>query len=369
LVEIAEAPGLFARLPEVAGRIPWLRLTDGVPTPVERLGRLGARFGLRELWVKRDDRTSSRYGGNKVRKLEWLLADARARGRKSVSTFGAWGSHHALATAVFCAQTDLTAYLVLCPQPLTPHVEENLLADLGAGARIVPIAHFVWLPLGFARARRRSKRDGLGAPYRIPPGGSSVRGTLGYVECGLEIAAQVAAGAMPPPDIVYAAAGTCGTVSGLSLGLALGAREVPELSRTTVVGVRVVPKQITSARRLRALTRGVRRLLGRAGAADVPEAVAAELLDGHLGRGYGHETKGAREVAALAGDLEGLELDTTYTAKCVDGLRAFASAPERRDLTHLYVHTLSSAPLDDLVARGRDAEMEAGLAAALARAR
>ena len=77
-MENAEAPALFARLPEVAGRIPWLGLTDGVPTPVERLGQLGARFGLRELWVKRDDRTSSQYGGNKVRKLEWLLADARS---------------------------------------------------------------------------------------------------------------------------------------------------------------------------------------------------------------------------------------------------------------------------------------------------
>ncbi|GIW72871.1 MAG: hypothetical protein KatS3mg102_2413 [Planctomycetota bacterium] len=348
----AARPRLFAHLPGLRQRLPWIALAEGVPSPVEPLAALGRYWGLPQLYVKRDDRTSLLYGGNKVRKLEWLLAQARARGHRSVLTFGAWGSHHALATAIFAGRLGLGCYLVLCPQPLTAHVATNLQAALGAGARLVAVPHLAWMPLGAVWARWRAWRDGQGLPFAIPPGGSSPVGALGYVECGLEIAAQVAAGEAPAPDYLYVAAGTCGTLAGLAYGLALGAAQAPALARTQVVGVRVVPRPVTSVAAVRRLLRRLGALLRDAGAGQLPAPCPVEVFGGALGRGYGQPTPQGREAAELARQLHGLVLDPTYTAKCMAGLRAFATAPERRQAVHLYVHTLSGASLLPWLERG-----------------
>jgi D-cysteine desulfhydrase len=352
---------IFERWPDLRGRIPHVDLAAGTPTAIEPLARLGARLGIERLFVKRDDRTSPLYGGNKVRKLEWILAAARARGRREVVTIGAWGSHHALATAIFAREVGLAATLVLTPQPLTPHVCENLLADLGAGARVVAVRSLLAAPFALAAALARP------GTFHVPAGGSDARGTLGYVACALEIAAAVRAGAAPAPDFVHAAAGTGGTVAGLALGLALAAREVPALGATRVVGVRVVPRAIARAGKIRSLARGAARMLDEAGVAEargveIPEAV---LLGGHLGPGYGHPTPEAVELAAAALAEEGLGLETTYTAKALAGLRAFAAAPERSTRTHLFIHTLNGVDVAPLAAKA-DPERVRGLPGAVA---
>jgi 1-aminocyclopropane-1-carboxylate deaminase/D-cysteine desulfhydrase-like pyridoxal-dependent ACC family enzyme len=353
-------PLLFERAPALRDRIAWLRLADGTPTPIERLARLGERLGIERLFVKRDDRTSAVYGGNKVRKLEWILAEARRRGRRRVVTVGAWGSHHALATAIFARAVGLDATLVLTPQPLTPHVRANLLADLGAGARVVAVRSLATAPLATARAL-------LGRPraFFVAPGGSDARGTLGYVECALEIAEAVRAGAAPAPDFVYVAAGTCGTAAGLALGLGLAAREVPALAACEVVGVRVVPRALASARRVGSLARKAARLLERAGGPGGIAPARVTVLGEHLGAGYGHATEEGRAVAATARAAEGLALETTYTAKALAGLAAFAAAPARRGRTHLFVHTLNAADLGALAAKADAAALPAFLRARL----
>ena len=339
-------PLLFTRFPALEGQLGFEPLADRLPTPVEPLPGLADRWGIGQLWVKRDDLTSSVYGGNKVRKLEWILGAAKRAGRRAVITTGAWGSHHALATALFARAVGLRATLVLFPQPPTAHVRDNYLLDVGAGARISRAASVATVPLALARGRLAARFAGEGWPYGVVAGGSDRHGTLGYVEAGLELAAQVAARALPVPDYVYVAAGTCGTAAGLALGLTLASAELPELAATRVVAVRVVPGVLANQRRIRALIGRATALLGAAGAG-LPAPLAplpVALVTDQVGRGYGHATGAAEQARADAAELDQLEVDTTYTAKALAGLRAYASAADRRDGVHLYVHTLGVSP-------------------------
>lgn len=334
---------LIERFPGLATRHSVVELADGLPTPVEPMRGLGAAWGIPRLYVKREDRISTDYGGNKVRKLEWLLGAARAAGRRSVLTSGARGSHHALATALYAQRLGMRATLILAPQQRTEHVEAVFRAIRATGARILsapaPVAHL----LAYAvRALGRAARGAVW-PGGIAPGGSEALGILGSAEAGLELARQVEDGALPPPDYVYVAVGSGGTVAGLSLGLALGAVELPLLRTTRVVGVQVLSPLVTGGWRVRGLQRGALRLLRRSGA-ELPAELSLDnlvLVDEELGAGYGCPTPQAEAACSDALEHENLELETTYTGKALAGLRRFALAQgDRREATHIYLHTL-----------------------------
>src|SRR5262249_21837586 len=154
------------------------------------------------------------------------------RKRKRIVTIGALGSHHALATTIYSRRAGLDATLILYPQPLTPHVIENLLLDHSYGAVLKRATHPTTAP---AVALAQVALDPRGTAF-VPPGGSSALGTIGHIEAGLELAEQVRAGEFPEPSILVVAFGTGGTAAGLAFGLALGGL------RTRVVAVRVVEK-------------------------------------------------------------------------------------------------------------------------------
>jgi D-cysteine desulfhydrase len=189
------------------------------PTPVRLLGEASAR-GRAPVWVK-DDGFYARHGGNKARKLEWLLGDAQRRGRNTVITGGAIGTNHGLATALYGRKAGMRVLLVLVPQPETPHVRAQLRRLRASGAE-----------LRFAGGKLRAFAlagalllmrvgPGLRPPYLILPGGSVPLGCVGYVEAGLELGRQVAAGEVPEPSHVVVALGSGGTAAGLLLGLKL----------------------------------------------------------------------------------------------------------------------------------------------------
>ena len=340
-------PLLFARYPALEAGLPWVALADCASTPVEPLPGLADAWGVGSLSVKRDDRTSSIYGGNKVRKLEWILAAAKKAGRRAVITTGAWGSHHALATALFAREVGMRATLVLFPQPPTAHVRDNYLMDVAVGARVMPALSVATVPIAWLRGRLAAHRAGEGWPQAIAAGGSDGAGTLGYVEAGLELAAQVANGEVVAPDFVYVAAGTCGTAAGLALGLHLASAAVPQLHATRVVAVRVVPSVMANRRRARRLVGdALRRLRGAGAVLDVDvDRCCVEFLGDYVGRGYGHRTAAAEAVREQAAELDGLTVDSTYTAKALAGVRGFATAAEEiRRANHLYVHTLGARP-------------------------
>jgi len=296
------------------------------PTPVQRLTRWSTCES--ELWVKRDDLTSPVYGGNKVRKLELVLAEAQRQGKRRVVTLGAMGSHHVLATGIFAKSCGLEVEAVVVGQPRSAHVLENLRASVGQGVRVIPASNFAEaaLMLGARVAR---------GAYFIPAGGSSKLGTLGYVRAAGELAEQVARGEMPEPDLIVVALGSGGTAAGLSAGV------VRAGLRARVLGVTVAEPARLLEHNARALTEQC------AGPGLKREAVARlELTRAYLGRGYGYATpegERARDEAAAAG----LVLDATYTAK------AFAAACERarlgRERTILFWHTLSSALMTELL--------------------
>jgi 1-aminocyclopropane-1-carboxylate deaminase/D-cysteine desulfhydrase-like pyridoxal-dependent ACC family enzyme len=277
--------------------------------------------------VKRDDLLSRRYGGNKVRKLEHLLEEARRRGAKRIVTLGAAGSHHVLATAIYGKDLGFEVEAVLVPQPSTEHAKNNLRVALAHGLSVVTAPSWSFAPLvALTRLRRRT--------YVIPVGGSNAVGSLGYVEAARELAAQVSAGDLPEPDVVVVAVGSGGTAAGLAVGFEQAGLE------TRVRGVVVSPPVAIVSALTRRVTRATAKLAGLSSAA-ASRAAARITLDGSfLGKGYGHPTA-ASEAAIVAAAEQGIALDAIYTAK------AYACALTAREENVLFWHTLSSAPLEE----------------------
>lgn len=316
------------------------------PTPVERV-ELAPRSGAptATLWVKRDDLVSPLYGGNKVRKLEYLLAAAKEAGASRVLTLGAAGSHHVVAVAVFARRVGLAAEAVLVPQPASKHAADNLRAALAQGLEAHPVGAWALAPMALLRARAKGT-------FFIPLGGSNALGSMGYVDAVAELAQEVERGAMPEPDVIVVACGSGGTVAGLAAGLERAGM------RTRVVGVAVADPVPIVARMTEWTTR---RTALRAGVSPDGAWDRVEIEGRHVGHGYAVATEwGARAAEEAA--MSGLGLDPTYTEKAYAA--ALGLARSRRDGTVLYWHTLSSAPLTALQ-EGGPAALPADLAALL----
>lgn len=330
----------------LARRFPRLSMLPHVPlaqaTPVEPLDDLDG--GHAELWIKRDDLTSELYGGNKVRKLEFLLGEARSRGCDTLVTAGAWGSHHVLATTLFGTKWGFDVRAVMVPQPLTPHAEANLRVALGAGLEPRPVRRWVAVPPTMAALTASLRRAGKRV-YPVAYGGSSPVGALGFVEAGLELAAQIDAGRCPEPDAVYVALGSGGTAVGLALGLAAAGLT------TKVVAVRVTPRIVCNQAVVTFLLRATLRKLRRADPSfpAVGDAALAHLvIDGSLYAGYGEVDQVAERTQAEA-ERAGLHVDPTYTARALAAmLRDARQGEEGRRL--LFWSTLSSADLSERLA-------------------
>ncbi|RDV39192.1 pyridoxal-phosphate dependent enzyme [Bradymonadaceae bacterium TMQ3] len=316
-----------------------------LPTPVESYSALAEKLGIGELWVKRDDLTGSIYGGNKVRKLEFILADALAVGHERVWTVGALGSHHVLATALYAREVGLEPHALHFPQPVTAHVLEVLQALSTTQPVLTPVESKNGLPFAMAKTHIREWLSRDKNPYYIPGGGSSPLGVVGYVNAALELARQIEDGACAEPDVIYVAAGTCGTLAGLILGARLAGL------RTKIVGVRVVDKVVCNAPLTAHMANKTSRLIRDAGGPELPKICANDvtLLDDFIGEGYGKETSEGLRVMEMVERHTGLELDPTYTAKTFAALDAHAES--LADKRVLYWHTLSGADLSTRIAR------------------
>ncbi len=301
------------------------------PTPVQRVD-----FGQgRVVWVKREDRSARPYGGNKVRKLAWLLPALMERGAP-VLTAGALGSHHALACALYGGRQGLAIHAVLFPQPPSEHVRRNYAATcaLAAGVRTCPAAALapLWIAAESLRMRRRYGR----MPALVPPGASTPLGTLGWVEAGLEIAEQVREGQLPEPSDVFVPLGSGGTAAGLLLGLALAGLPA------RVHAVAVLSPLLTRAAGVLSLARATARLLDASGGRSV--RLRADRLCVHheqVGGGYGHPTAAGRGAIELARSAAGLQLEATYTAKALAACLEYCLEPGRAERV-LFVDTVSS---------------------------
>jgi len=312
---------LFEKYPGLGDRLPYVALGD-FPTPVQRLERLeetlpAGNQPLPALYVKRDDLSGKPYGGNKVRKLEFLLGQALGEGRKSVMTFGAAGSNHALATAIYARQLGLQSISMLVPQPNAHSVRRNLLMSLRVKAELHHRGGMAALvPASLIQLFRHAIEDGK-LPQIIPPGGSSPMGMIGFVSAGLELKQQIDAGELPAPDCVYAASGTMGTVVGLLLGLKAAGLA------TRVVAVRVTDPKFTSMRKARRLFKATDKILHKADPAfpmiPFPQA-DFELRHDYYGAEYALYTPEGIKAVERMKETEGVKLEGTYTGKTLAAL-------------------------------------------------
>lgn len=334
-----------------------LHLVHG-PTPLVKRARLDERFGV-DLWIKRDDVTGGAESGNKLRKLELLLADARARGADTVLTCGGIQSNHARATALACAALGLSCVLFLRVDGDAPGPEAaaprgllsrtgNVLLDRLAGAeiRLVTHAEYAERTAVMSAAAARLAIEGR-RPYVVPEGGSNGLGSLGYVEAMREVSEQLALGlgGREPFDEIVHACGSGGTAAGVTLGAAR-------------YGV---------ARRVRAVAvcddaayfeRVIAKIVAEARAIDSSLVTPAELVVDDAARGprYGVMDEAQRRLVVEVARASGVVLDPVYTGKAMHALDlAVKRGAVRRGARVLFLHT---GGLPGLLAQGEAFEGE-----------
>jgi L-cysteate sulfo-lyase len=289
------------------------------PTPLEPMPRLREalveRFGealVPKLWIKRDDCAGLSSGGNKTRKLEWLMADALEKGANTVFTHGATQSNHARQTAAAAARLGLACELLLEDRTgIAAHdykASGNVLLDKLHGAVIHHCAPSSTMDADLAAlADRASSRPGMKA-YVIPGGGSNPTGALGYVSCAQELLQQAQAMGLVFDELVHAT-GSAGTQAGLVVGLAG--------SKLPVLGIGVRVAQAAQEEKVFALADRTASHLGAPGA--VKRAEVQANCD-YVGSGYGLPTEGMKEALRLLAQKEGLLLDPVYSGKGMHGL-------------------------------------------------
>lgn len=300
----------------------------GAPTPLEYLPRFSDYLG-REIYIKRDDVTPMALGGNKLRKLEFLAADALREGADTLITAGAIQSNHVRQTAAVAAKLGLHC-VALLENPIATRAENyltngnRLLLDL-FNAQIEMCDALTDPVAQLSELATRIEAQGF-RPYVIPVGGSNALGALGYVESALEIAQQCE-GAVELSSIVVAS-GSAGTHAGLAVGLE---QLMPEAE---LIGVTVSRKRDEQKPKVVTLQQAVAREL------DVEARADITLWDDYFAPGYGTPNEEGVEAIKLLARLEGILLDPVYTGKAMAGLIDGISQNRFKDHGPiLFIHT------------------------------
>ena len=318
-------------------RIPRIEITHA-PTPLEFAPRLSEELGC-NLYIKRDDCTGLAGGGNKTRKLEYLLADARQQGADVLVTIGGIQSNHARQTAAAAAKFGFDCELVLDDVAGTPKTDYykngNLLLDGLLGARIHRLALTENSDDYAGRVIEKLISEGR-MPYLIPVGGSSEIGNLGYVRCANEILQQIQSQDITIDQIVLAS-GSAGTQAGLLAGLVAAGIDIP------VLGIAVSRNSKDQTQLVDGL---LRQTLARLGL-DPDLAAGRVVANGnYYGEGYGMTTEAMIMAIKRCAELEGLLLDPVYTGKAMAGLMDLCVQGEiAAGSNQLFLHTGGSAGL------------------------
>lgn len=327
---------LQARFPRLSERLPRMKLAS-LPTDVEQrpLEYGTVKF---KLAIKHDNLSGHLYGGNKLRKLEYIFPRAKARSCRRIATFGAAGSNHALATAIYAREAGFDCTCFLVHQAKSPLVAATLNKHLEVGTELVRFGGAYAKRLATLRKHLWDRRA-----WVIPMGGSSWLGTIGFVAAGLELAAQVQRGDLDLPDRIYVGSGTMGTAVGIALGLAAAG------TPAEVHAVRVSDVSITNAA-------AMNRLLGKTAAmmrhydpsvpADLARSAHMQLRNEFFGPGYARGTDATLAAIRFARETLGLELEETYTGKAMEALLADLHEPDAAGRNVMYWHTFNSVPLN-----------------------
>ncbi len=318
-------------------RFPRTRLAH-LPTPLEPLPRLSEALGGPSLWVKRDDCTGLASGGNKTRKLEFLIADALQQGADTVITQGAVQSNHARQTAAAAARVGLACELHFENRIVDPDQDYlnsgNVFLDRMFDANIQH--HPKGADMNAIMAAQAEELRGAGRkPYVIPGGGSNPVGALGYVNCAIELLTQANDMGLKIDRVIHAT-GSAGTQAGLVAGLCATSANIP------VLGIGVNAPEEIQVPRVYNLACATAELIGAAGCVDERDVVAN---CNYIGEGYGIPTGGMKEALLMLARLEGLLFDPVYSGKGLAGMIDMIRAGEFQGENVVFLHTGGSAAL------------------------
>lgn len=287
------------------------RLNFGAyPTPLEELPRLQQALGANapRLFIKRDDYTGPGFGGNKVRKLEYVLAQAVAEETDAVITIGGIKSNHCRVTAALCARLGLQCHLVLNTPALPPQKPATLWLDELYGATIHLVSKREERRATMQRLAEELRVDGLNV-CEVPLGASTPLGALGYVRAMHELGEQLDA-QLIKLDVIFHSSSSCGTQAGIIAG-----GQLFGLETTRVFGVSPDESAQAIAPEVAEIVAGIGQLLSVKILHD-----PVTVLDDYIGAGYGISTPAADEAIKLLARTEGIVLDPTYTAKAMAAL-------------------------------------------------
>lgn len=347
-------PILFKKHPNLKDNVPWIPILTQVPTSVDRLSALETDLAMGpegRIYIKRDDKNHDLYGGNKLRKFEFIFADALEKNKNAIMTFGGVGTNHGLACAIVAKQLGLRCDLFLAEQPLTWHVQRSLLLfdhfdakmhySKGYGAlalkglffRLFHPKHYIMLPGG-------SMLLGKGTPL----------GTIGFINAAYELEEQIVEGKLMKPDVIYVAGGSTGTAAGLISGIKALDLEID---------VHVVAVSDEMFVNYNSITKNCNKALEYLQERD-PEFPKIrvnqsdfKIISGYLGSEYGVKTtrgqKAVDKVMRLEGKEAGFKLETTYTGKAMAGMLDFLELDENKIKKILFWNTYNSNDLDDVL--------------------
>jgi len=349
---MADISPLLNRLPSLKN-IPHVDILRSA-TEIQQLEKLNAHYrGQKisaDLWVKRDDQSHLALGGNKSRKLEFIIGDALQSGAEVLVTSGNWGSNHAYSTAQAAKRFGLKTKLLLGNQPVSENVKKKLLANFSLGAHLKYYGSQVGLGLGIAKAWLQSAFSKK--IYYVPPGGSSPVGNLGYANAFLETLDQLGRENMPKRIILPM--GTAGTTAGLLLGRCLAAME----KDIDIIAVGIADGPLSNRRLLiktaRRLEKFVRKNLS---AEDQKKFEKCNFnknnpLINYSGNysepGYGEATDTVHELIKLVEGEEGINLDPTYSGKAFHYLHDLVRK-DKQEVKTMFWMTYNSYDLDDVI--------------------
>ena len=337
---------LFNKYNNLQDHIPHVALGNW-PSPVYSVSSLANELNIKSLYVKCDGRSGPLYGGNKVRKLEFILGHVLKKNIRSVYTLCTIGTHHGLATSLYGKSIGLHTELIQIPQPVDQHVRDQILAIASSGAktRLIKSPTISGLYITGRRLLNALHLSGS-KEYYIPPGGSSAHGALGFVNAAYELAQQINEGLCPEPDIIYIPFSTVGTYTGLWLGSALAGL------KSKIIGIRVADPLLSNKLRVRMLAYSVLKILRGANSHSFPYSQMKRPIyinHNHVGQGYGHSTEEADAAIKLIKSHTDQSLEPVYTGKTFAALISDASSGQLKDKHVLFWNTYNQLPLDDLI--------------------
>lgn len=336
---------LFKTYRALQSALPYVRLGK-FPTPISQLHTAQKYLGLSQLYIKREDLSGTLFGGNKIRKLEFLLADALNRDYKTVLAYGGIASNNVTSVATYSKKAGLKSIALLMDQPITRNLKRNLMLDQYYGCTLFKCPQ-----------DRELTADELKAfinehsldphPYVIPMGGSNKIGIIGWVNAAFELKEQIDQGIIAEPDYIYITLGSLGTTAGLLLGMKAAGL------KTKIKAIQVTNPEKYSRSKLYSLIRDTNQLLHDADPSFAIFEWNEEEFDintAYLGDGYACKTLEGELARAFFLNLEDIILDETYTAKAVAALISDSRSGilKSTDVV-LYWHTYCSNSFSDLI--------------------